>query len=87
MSPQVEEKPSREEENQEDGVLLHHNCDSLRSLGFHLLLPDILVDHGRSGLLRKVGFSWRKTHVASKFLTQVLSVLEEEESAVHPETE
>jgi len=58
MSPQVEENGRREVEEEEgdrqDGVLLHHHRDSLRPLRLHLLLPHILVDHGRSGLLCKV---------------------------------
>ena len=56
MSPQVEES----QEGAQDGVLLNHHRDSLRPLRIHILLPHILVDHGRSGLLCKVGFSWSK---------------------------
>ena len=87
MSPQVEEK-GRKEEAHQDGVLLHHNRDSLRPLRIHILLPHILVDHGRSRLLCKVGFSWSKKKLdMAETLPQVLPVFEKEESAVHPKTE
>ena len=88
MSPQVEVNGREEEDCQEDGVLLHHNCDSLCPLRIHILLPHILVDHGRSRLLCKVGFSWSKKKLdMAETLPQVLPVLEKEESAVHPKTE
>ena len=75
-----------EEEDHQDGVLLDHHRDSLRPLRIHILLPHILADHGRSRLLCKVGFF--KNYFLKLFLAlQVLPVLKEEESAVHPKTE
>ena len=88
MSPQVEVNGREEEDCQEDGVLLHHNCDSLCPLRIHILLPHILVDHGRSRLLCKVGFLGQKSSFLKLFpAVQVLPMLEEEESAVHQKTE
>ena len=89
MSPQVEENERREVEGEgdrQDGVLLHHHRDSLRPLRLHILLPHILVDHGRSRLLCKVGF-FSGENFFSNFFPQVLPVLEKEESAVHQKTE
>ena len=84
MSPQVEAS----QEGAQDGVLLNHHRDSLRPLRLHILLPHLPLDHGRPRLLRKVGSS-RDKNPGKNFLvlSQVLPLLEEEESAVDTETE